>query len=1171
MSYDPREHGAQCDKCFLLNRREGAPVPPEMNEGAVAIIVAEAPGREECTYGRPLIGASGQELQRGLTSLGYRRAEFSYTNALLCRPPGNELARLLHHLDNENKDRKKKFGPNSALPSPLLCCRPRLLQELEGFSNIITLGATPLQAITLVEKRKVMAVRGGPIEGWLSPTEFAVDELATDKTFHQIKLLPTIHPSFVLRKRKWTKTLRVDLRRAVRWFKQTLDWEDPDILYHPTLEQIHRFLFDTQPQRWGRWFTWDLETTFDGPLRAKIFCIGVAYKDHRGHRHAMVVPFHSKAFGVIAGASGHPIFYSTGEFAQIVEWFKAWFTDRRWFKIGHNSDIFDTTVIEATFHVTPRPRHDTLVLHRSTESELPHGLGFIGTMLTDVTAWKANNTAREAKTDEELHKYNAIDTVVTDDVVEPLIEAVKLRDQVQVVKNDYKFLDACRGMHRIGMRVDPERRNFYDAYFLGEIVKWRRICREIVGVASFNPNSVAQVKSILFDRWGLPPIEISETTGEPSTGDDTLRAYRISFNLTRQQTQFIEALRRERFAVKMRGTDIVKYRRYDEKLPPDTLWKDIEETEEERDGRKGDDEDKVGILHDDYRVHASWNQLTTSGRGNCTQPNLQNKKRKYRDMYIPEPYCPYCKEPHVFVAGDMDQLELRFGANRWNLTRYLEVFAEGRDPHAETASSVFGSAAATTLANAKVWAAAQEGAKAKDHPDWKRMRDFAKRFFYACVARGTKVATLDARGWKAIEEVGPGDWTYAWNGTSYEPCRIITANRMGVKQTHRLTCFDGRGRRKTIEATGDHLFLLRDGSSKRLDALQSGDRLMPFRRGTMNHGKYRVVDACNNGHVEYEHRVVCPGFPFVHHKDENGVNNAPDNLEGCATKKQHMDHHPDRPVSVKGRQARSEKMKKHWAENHEEYNARLTEGRLRSEAWRAAAQQNAAKARKAHEENHKVEKVELIGEQEVWDITVDHPAHNFALFDSVFVHNCQYKAEDETVYDVITSVEDDDGNLIYADVSMDTTRERRANLLHANPEFITGWDWEVSTWRRQGFLCEPVWGRRRDFLNGEEPNEIVNFPIQAGGRSVVMNALFAAIEAIPFEKWCPKTGLVHDGHDSLMFEVPLSKGEWAKNVLNECMLQRVPGHTVEYTAEARVGVNKDPRKGPVGRRSWADV
>jgi hypothetical protein len=182
-----------------------------------------------------------------------------------------------------------------------------------------------------------------------------------------------------------------------------------------------------------------------------------------------------------------------------------------------------------------------------------------------------------------------------------------------------------------------------------------------------------------------------------------------------------------------------------------------------------------------------------------------------------------------------------------------------------------------------------------------------------------------------------------------------------------------------------------------------------------------------------------------------------------------------------------------------------------------------------------------------------------------FFYACQYKAEDMTVYDVITSVEDDDGNLIYADVSMDTTRERRSNLLEANPEFESGWQWEIDTWRKQGFLCEPVWGRRRDFLNGEEPNEIVNFPIQAGGRAVVMDAMFAAVAAIPFEKWCPKTGLVHDGHDSLMFEVPLSQGERVKAILNECMTQRVAGHSVPYTAEARVGISKQ------GRRTWADV
>ena len=57
-------------------------------------------------------------------------------------------------------------------------------------------------------------------------------------------------------------------------------------------------------------------------------------------------------------------------------------------------------------------------------------------------------------------------------------------------------------------------------------------------------------------------------------------------------------------------------------------------------------------------------------------------------------------------------------------------------------------------------------------------------------------------------------------------------------------------------------------------------------------------------------------------------------------------------------------------------------------------------------------------------------------------------------------------------------------------------------------------GRRRDFLDGENPNEIVNFPIQAAGASLMNIAILEVLDAIPFEHWGPGTGIINQCHDS---------------------------------------------------------
>jgi hypothetical protein len=191
-------------------------------------------------------------------------------------------------------------------------------------------------------------------------------------------------------------------------------------------------------------------------------------------------------------------------------------------------------------------------------------------------------------------------------------------------------------------------------------------------------------------------------------------------------------------------------------------------------------------------------------------------------------------------------------------------------------------------------------------------------------------------------------------------------------------------------------------------------------------------------------------------------------------------------------------------------------------------------------------------------------------FAKIFYYATQYWAEVETVHDILSSVEDDKGNLVYADVTLATARERHANLLETHPELPAGWEKEMAYYRRNGKVTEPIWGRDRYLLDGEDKNTIVNHPVQAGGAAIVHDATFEILEEIPFQKWCPKTGLVHQGHDALTAEVPMSKAEWARDLIQRHMTRKYPGMPVTFTAEGKIGINKNEKKGAVGRRSWLD-
>lgn len=84
-----KEAITSCNRCPL--RREGG-LGPVLSTGpadAPLMIVGEGPGGVEDDYGGPLIGPSGQLLDKALASVGITRDHVYVTNIVKCRPRGN--------------------------------------------------------------------------------------------------------------------------------------------------------------------------------------------------------------------------------------------------------------------------------------------------------------------------------------------------------------------------------------------------------------------------------------------------------------------------------------------------------------------------------------------------------------------------------------------------------------------------------------------------------------------------------------------------------------------------------------------------------------------------------------------------------------------------------------------------------------------------------------------------------------------------------------------------------------------------------------------------------------------------------------------------------------------------------------------------------------------------
>jgi uracil-DNA glycosylase len=127
------------------------------------------------------------------------------------------------------------------------------------------------------------------------------------------------------------------------------------------------------------------------------------------------------------------------------------------------------------------------------------------------------------------------------------------------------------------------------------------------------------------------------------------------------------------------------------------------------------------------------------------------------------------------------------------------------------------------------------------------------------------------------------------------------------------------------------------------------------------------------------------------------------------------------------------------------------------------------------------------------------------------------------------------------------------------PDWARAWAEMLELYKRQGFMEDPLFGRRSGGLNNGKKNEVVNFPVLACEQVAMAIAERRVLRSFPFQKWGPGTGLTAQVHDSLVVEVPEHLAEWAKAEMTRCMTVKVPGWEVDFTCEAAVG------------RTWVDV
>lgn len=171
---DVAEEIRGCARCPLAEKRN-RPVPGQGVLDPLVMLVGEGPGADEDRTGLPFVGKAGQYLDKWLTAVGLDREKNCFIgNVVKCRPPGNR----------------------DPLPEESALCMPFLERQVDILRPkvILTLGRISGQLLT-GRQQSLGSLRGQTF------------------SYRGVPVIPTYHPSGVLRNPQYRRPVWEDLQR----------------------------------------------------------------------------------------------------------------------------------------------------------------------------------------------------------------------------------------------------------------------------------------------------------------------------------------------------------------------------------------------------------------------------------------------------------------------------------------------------------------------------------------------------------------------------------------------------------------------------------------------------------------------------------------------------------------------------------------------------------------------------------------------------------------------------------------------------------------------------------------------------------------------------------------------------------------------------------------------
>jgi len=616
----------ECAKCPLYVDDDYKHLVRGFGTADRLMIVGEAPGATEVAQGKPFVGESGRLIRSVLTKLGVHPDEDVYwTNAVLCRPPGNK----------------------TPTPTTIKLCNDRLLKvelPMVAPQKILALGGVALSAV-------LGTPAGLPITKWHGRSMWVewADEIGSFPP--RALAMSTYHPSAVLRDLDLFRDFAYDIEKLISRSAPIPDIEYTWVVATDGPEALGALkeLADGADE-----LSLDIETMGLNPMSDDIISIGFGSHDpDRG----VIIPLAVLNGDLTAKAEvarfiqeyNHPLVLQNGK--------------------------FDLQFLDVYFEQALRPKHvkDTMLLHYALDERpigryAAHGLKDLARIHYDAPDYKFDFPQFYASLEKQRLQLSTDDYQTWYDETMSKLYEYQVRDCIYTAKLHvdlsaeleaeypegrglletllYPGSMAFTEVELYGVKIDLEYLRGMKADYTERLEGFRSEL-ETIAWEGFNPLSPVQVVKLLFDEWQL----------DDSRGRSTEREALDSLVRRTKNPAHVDGIKK-----------IIEYRLRAKVL---ATYIDGMLTRVDSDGR----------LRTDIRLAG-----TATGRLSSSDPNLQNiptlMGQEIRDAFISE-------DGYTFLEVDYSQLELRVAAWLSEDEKMIQTFKDGKDIHRAVAAAMF--------------------------------------------------------------------------------------------------------------------------------------------------------------------------------------------------------------------------------------------------------------------------------------------------------------------------------------------------------------------------------------------------------------------------------------------------------------------------------------------------